>query len=117
MRLQQHASKDYKNSIINLSGSKGLVHAHTHSDCYQHRIHLSHLTLAFRSGIYFHTPEQKAAAEASRAAWNEKLGGAVVTEIEELRNFNMAEDYHQQYLEKGGQSARKSCNDPIRCYG
>jgi peptide-methionine (S)-S-oxide reductase len=71
----------------------------------------------FRSGIYFHTPEQKTSAEASRAAWNEKLGGQVVTEIEELRNFNMAEDYHQQYLEKGGQSARKSCNDPIRCYG
>lgn len=33
-----------------------------------------------------------------------------------------AEDYHQQYLSKGGrfgsaQSAAKGCTDPIRCYG
>ncbi|PPD73184.1 hypothetical protein GOBAR_DD29889 [Gossypium barbadense] len=33
-----------------------------------------------------------------------------------------AEEYHQQYLAKGGrfgckQSAEKGCNDPIRCYG
>ncbi|KAE8697261.1 vignain-like [Hibiscus syriacus] len=33
-----------------------------------------------------------------------------------------AEEYHQQYLEKGGrfgakQSADKGCTDPIRCYG
>jgi peptide-methionine (S)-S-oxide reductase len=76
----------------------------------------------YRSGIYCHTPEQKAAAEASKAAQNEKLGGQVVTEIEEINNFYVAEEFHQKYLERGGrfgqgQSAEKGCNDPIRCYG
>lgn len=76
----------------------------------------------YRSGIYYHTPEQKAAAEASKAAQNEKLGGKVVTEIEEINNYYVAEEYHQKYLERGGrfgqgQSAEKGCNDPIRCYG
>jgi hypothetical protein len=28
-----------------------------------------------------------------------------------------AEEYHQRYLEKGGQCASKGCNDSIRCYG
>ena len=28
-----------------------------------------------------------------------------------------AEAYHQQYLEKGGQSAKKSDGSTIRCYG
>jgi len=51
-----------------------------------------------------------------------KYSGQVVTELEELTNYSSAEDYHQQYLEKGGrfgrpQSAKKGCNDPIRCYG
>ena len=28
-----------------------------------------------------------------------------------------AEDYHQQYLQKGGQSAKKDAAETIRCYG
>jgi peptide methionine sulfoxide reductase MsrA len=44
------------------------------------------------------------------------------TEVEDLRNYHKAEDYHQQYLAKGGrfgnaQSPAKNCDDPIRCYG
>jgi peptide-methionine (S)-S-oxide reductase len=76
----------------------------------------------YRSGIYYHTEEQKVAAEAAIAKMNEKLSGQVVTELEPVRMFTEAEDYHQQYLAKGGrfnrpQSAAKGCNDPIRCYG
>ncbi|KAH7621824.1 hypothetical protein Ndes2526B_g02641 [Nannochloris sp. 'desiccata'] len=76
----------------------------------------------YRSGIYYHTEEQKAAAEAAIAKMNEKLSGQVVTELEPIKMFTEAEDYHQQYLAKGGrfnrpQSAAKGCTDPIRCYG
>ena len=53
---------------------------------------------------------------------NPALQGLVATEVEPLDNFSLAEDYHQQYLERGGrfgntQSAEKQCTDPIRCYG
>ena len=46
----------------------------------------------------------------------------IATEVEEVSNYYTAEDYHQQYLSKGGrfgnaQSAQKGCSDPIRCYG
>ena len=53
---------------------------------------------------------------------NEKLSGQVVSELEPVRNFQAAEEYHQQYLAKVGrfnrpQNALKGCDDPIRCYG
>eukprot|EP00931_Biecheleriopsis_adriatica_P040952 TRINITY_DN23457_c0_g1_i1.p1 TRINITY_DN23457_c0_g1~~TRINITY_DN23457_c0_g1_i1.p1 ORF type:complete len:418 (+),score=102.86 TRINITY_DN23457_c0_g1_i1:34-1287(+) len=76
----------------------------------------------YRSGIYFHSDAQKAEAETSRQKLQERLGETVVTEVEAAAPFWMAEDYHQQYLEKGGrlgnpQSAAKGCKDTIRCYG
>lgn len=58
----------------------------------------------YRSVIFYHSPEQKAAAEASK----EKLqkGGRtkrpVVTEITPAPEFYRAEDYHQQYFDKRG---------------
>ncbi len=44
------------------------------------------------------------------------------TEVEDLKNYHKAEEYHQQYLSKGGrfgnaQSPAKGCDEPIRCYG
>ncbi len=58
----------------------------------------------YRSGIYTYTPEQKAAAEASREAFQPCLKGAgygeITTEIVDAPAFYPAEDYHQQYLSK-----------------
>jgi len=58
----------------------------------------------YRSGIYVFTPEQRAAAEASKAAYNKALGaermGPITTEIRDAPAFYFAEDYHQQYLAK-----------------
>ena len=41
----------------------------------------------------------------------------IVTEVEKVAKYYPAEAYHQQYLEKGGQSAKKSDSTTIRCYG
>jgi peptide-methionine (S)-S-oxide reductase len=58
----------------------------------------------YRSGIYVFTPEQRAAAEASKAAYNKALRahrmGPITTEIRDAPEFYFAEDYHQQYLAK-----------------
>ena len=58
----------------------------------------------YRSGIYTHSEAQAAAAEASRAAFGDRLRaagfGAVTTEILPAPEFYYAEDYHQQYLAK-----------------
>ena len=58
----------------------------------------------YRSAVFFHTPEQQAAAEASKAQL--EAGGRytnpIATEITPVSEFYMAEDYHQQYFEKRG---------------
>ena len=59
----------------------------------------------YRSGIYWHTPEQQAAAELSREAYQQTLRAAgygdITTEIVyPAPAFYYAEDYHQQYLAK-----------------
>ena len=58
----------------------------------------------YRSGIYPLSAEQRAAAEASRTAYQERLSqagyGPVTTEIVDAPPFYYAEDYHQQYLAK-----------------
>jgi peptide-methionine (S)-S-oxide reductase len=58
----------------------------------------------YRSGIYTTTPEQKQAAEASKAMYAKALGakryGAITTEVLDAPPFYFAEDYHQQYLAK-----------------
>ncbi|KAJ4790593.1 Peptide methionine sulfoxide reductase [Rhynchospora pubera] len=76
----------------------------------------------YRSGIYYYNEEQAKLAKESLEAKQKEITAKIVTEILPARKFYPAEEYHQQYLEKGGgsgnkQSARKGCNDPIRCYG
>jgi peptide-methionine (S)-S-oxide reductase len=58
----------------------------------------------YRSAIFFYTPEQQAAAIASKAG-REKSGQykrPIVTEITPASAFYRAEEYHQRYLEKHG---------------
>jgi peptide-methionine (S)-S-oxide reductase len=58
----------------------------------------------YRSGIYTFDEAQAKAAEASRVAYQQSLGGAgygaITTEIKPAPEFYYAEDYHQQYLGK-----------------
>jgi peptide-methionine (S)-S-oxide reductase len=58
----------------------------------------------YRSGIYVFTPEQRKAAEQSRAMYEKELKtrrfGPITTEILDAPEFYFAEDYHQQYLVK-----------------
>lgn len=58
----------------------------------------------YRSGIYVYGPQQRAAAEASRQAFQARLReagfGDITTEILDAPPFYYAEDYHQQYLAK-----------------
>jgi peptide-methionine (S)-S-oxide reductase len=58
----------------------------------------------YRSAIYTFAPEQRAAAEASREAYQGRLDaaglGQITTEIREAPPFYFAEGYHQQYLAK-----------------
>jgi peptide-methionine (S)-S-oxide reductase len=61
----------------------------------------------YRSVIFFHTPEQHAAAVASKEQLERsgRYKKPIVTEIAPAPTFYMAEEYHQQYLEKRGLSS------------
>lgn len=58
----------------------------------------------YRSAIFYHNDEQKAIAIASkeRAQKSGKFKQPIVTDIVPASTFYRAEDYHQQYFEKGG---------------
>jgi peptide-methionine (S)-S-oxide reductase len=61
----------------------------------------------YRSVIFFHTPQQRAAAIASRETLERsgRFSRPIVTEIVPASPFWRAEQYHQQYLEKRGLSS------------
>jgi peptide-methionine (S)-S-oxide reductase len=63
----------------------------------------------YRSVVFYHSEAQRAAAEAVRQRLDASgtLQRPIVTEIEPAAEFHLAEDYHQQYLEKRG---RASCH-------
>jgi peptide-methionine (S)-S-oxide reductase len=58
----------------------------------------------YRSVIFFHSPEQEAAARASKEEQGQsgRFRSAIVTQIVPAPTFWRAEEYHQQYLEKRG---------------
>jgi peptide-methionine (S)-S-oxide reductase len=63
----------------------------------------------YRSVIFYHTPEQQAAALTSKEKLEKsgKYRRPIVTEIVPATTFYRAEEYHQQYLEKRGLSSCK----------
>ena len=65
----------------------------------------------YRSVVFFHDDEQQEAAQRSKAEEQTRHSQPVVTQIEPAQTFFEAEDYHQQYLEKRGQS---SCTPALR---
>lgn len=52
----------------------------------------------YRSGIYWHTPEQQAVAREVLAEVNAANGGRAVTELVQEASYSRAEDYHQHYF-------------------
>ena len=78
----------------------------------------------YRSAIYLADPQEVAAAEASKQAYQEALRAAgikatITTEIRQLETFYFAEEYHQQYLAKnpggycGIRGTGVSCAAPV----
>jgi peptide-methionine (S)-S-oxide reductase len=63
----------------------------------------------YRSAIYVHSPEQEAAANASKASLEAsgRYRRPIVTQIVPASTFWRAEEYHQQYLAKRG---ARSCH-------
>jgi len=59
----------------------------------------------YRSAVFFHTPEQEAAAKVSKEKAQDRFKRPIVTEITPASTFYRAEEYHQQYLEKRGQAS------------
>ena len=59
----------------------------------------------YRSVIFVHDEEQRAAAESSKQNEQAAYRKPIVTQIEPAPTFYEAEDYHQQYLEKRGRSS------------
>lgn len=72
----------------------------------------------YRSGIYYHTDEQKAVADKVKAEVGKsgKYPNPIVTEIVKLDNYSKAEDYHQDYWDQNftqGTGHRGYCNAVI----
>ena len=58
----------------------------------------------YRTAIFFHSPEQEAAAKKSKAALQAsgRFTRPIATEITPASVFYRAEEYHQKYLQKRG---------------
>ena len=61
----------------------------------------------YRSVVFYHSPQQQEQAEDSKAALaaSNVFKRPIVTQIVPAETFYMAEDYHQQYLEKRGMAS------------
>ena len=68
----------------------------------------------YRNGIYYHDEGQRKVAQELAIEPNNNF---YQVELKRAATFFGAEEYHQQYLLKGGQSARKGAKETIRCFG
>ena len=68
----------------------------------------------YRHGVYYHSPEQ---LEVAKSVLTESDKSKYGIELLKASIFYDAEESHQQYLYKGGQSTRKGCKETIRCFG
>jgi len=69
----------------------------------------------YKHGLYYHNEEQKKLAQEYINSMKDSRYSDI--ELKPATLFYNAEEKHQQYLYKGGQSARKGCRETIRCYG
>lgn len=67
----------------------------------------------YRHGFYYHNEEQRRLAEEALLSNNNRFA----VELLPANKFYVAEDDHQKFLYKGGQSTRKDAKETIRCYG
>lgn len=58
----------------------------------------------YRSAVFYHNAKQKEMASKSLKKQQKKYDKKITTEIKPAEKFYVAEDYHQQYLEKRGLS-------------
>lgn len=68
----------------------------------------------YRSAIFFHSPEQEAAALASKQRAQDRYKRPIVTEVTPASEFYRAEEYHQRYLERRGLASCSVAPSPAR---
>ncbi len=63
----------------------------------------------YRSAVFFHDAEQEAAARAAKESLQEsgRYRNPIVTEVTPAPAFWIAEDYHQQFIEKRAKGRRR----------
>ena len=54
----------------------------------------------YRSVVFYYSDEQKRLAENSKNEFQKNISKPIVTEVSEAKEFFLAEDYHQCYIQK-----------------
>lgn len=67
----------------------------------------------YRSGVFYTADEDRPVIEAVFREVSAKLGVPLVTQLEPLRNFYSAEEYHQNYLDKNPEGY---CHLPLKTF-